>query len=87
MIRHVDCQLYFYVMNRYKAVTYLNGAKVQEMFDFSLQQLKERLRKTTDELDVTSHKLCSGPLNRMHGIVRLGLQATQAKDPISGSSK
>ena len=56
MIRHVDCQLYFNVMwNRYKAVIYLNGDKVQEMFDFSLQELKERLRKRIDELDATSH--------------------------------
>ena len=56
MIRHVDCQLYFNVMwNRYKAVIYFNGDKVQEMFDFSLQELKERLRKRIDELDATSH--------------------------------
>ena len=41
--------------NRYKAVIYLNGDKVQEMFDFSLQELKERLRKRIDELDATSH--------------------------------
>ena len=75
MIRHVHCQLYFNIMwNRYKAVIYSNGAKVQEMFDFSLQELKERLRKRIDEL-VTRHslKLCSGPLNRLHGIVRLRL--------------
>ena len=56
MIRHVDCQLYFNVVwNRYKAVIYLNGTKVQELFDFSLQELKERLRKRIDELDATSH--------------------------------
>ncbi|DBA84045.1 TPA: hypothetical protein ACH3X1_006527 [Trebouxia sp. C0004] len=55
-IRHVHCQLYFNIMwNRYKAVIYLNGAKVQEMFDFSLQELKERLRKRIDELDAMSH--------------------------------
>ena len=45
---HTDC-------DRYKAVIYLNGDKVQEMFDFSLQELKERLRKRIDELDATSH--------------------------------
>ncbi|DBA73948.1 TPA: hypothetical protein ACH3X1_010778 [Trebouxia sp. C0004] len=34
VIRHVNCQLYFNVMwNRYKAVIYLNGDQVQEMFD------------------------------------------------------
>jgi len=27
-------------MNRYKAVIYLNGTKVQEMFDFSLQEIE-----------------------------------------------
>ncbi len=41
-------------MNRYKAIVYLNGDSVQEMFDFSLQELKERLRKRIDE-DATSH--------------------------------
>ncbi len=56
VIRHVDCQLYFNIMwNRYKAVIYLNGAKVQEMFDFSLQELKDRLRKRIEELDATCH--------------------------------
>ena len=41
MIRHVDCQLYFNIMwNRYKAVIYLNGVKVKEMFDFSLPELR-----------------------------------------------
>ena len=56
MIRHVDCQLYFNNMwNRYKADIYLNGDKVQEMFDFSLFELKERLVKKIDELDATSH--------------------------------
>ncbi len=49
MIRHVDCKLYFNIMwNRYKAVIYLNSTKVQEMFDFSLQELKERLRQRID---------------------------------------
>ena len=76
--RHVDCQLYFNIMwNRYKAVIYLNGTKVQEMFDFSLHELKERLRKRIDELDATSHtpltKAVLGPLNRLYGIVRLRL--------------
>ncbi len=28
------------MMNWYKAIVYLNGDKVQEMFDFSLQELK-----------------------------------------------
>ena len=56
MIRHVDCELFFNIVwNRYKAVIYLNGTKVQEMFDFSLQELKERLRKRINELDATSH--------------------------------
>ena len=63
MIRHVDCKLYFNIMwkkiiikkmNRYKAVIYLNGTKVQEMFDFSLQELKERLRQRIDQMGATS---------------------------------
>jgi len=63
VIRHVDCKLYFNIMwkkiiikkmNRYKAVIYLNGTKVQEMFDFSLQELKERLRQRIDQMGATS---------------------------------
>jgi hypothetical protein len=42
------------MMSRYKAVIYLNGAKVQEMFDFSLQELKERLRLRIKQLDASS---------------------------------
>ena len=55
MIRHVDCKLCFNIMwNRYKAVIYLNGTKVQEMFDFSLQELKERLRQSIFQMGATS---------------------------------
>ena len=42
------------MMSRYKAVIYLNGAKVQEMFDFNLQELKERLRLRIKQLDASS---------------------------------
>ena len=55
VIRHVDCQTWYTFMNRYKAIVYLNGDSIQEMFDFSLQELKERLRKRIDEVDATSH--------------------------------
>ena len=44
-------------MNRYNAIVYLNGDKVQEMFDFSLHELKERLRQKISELDATSSTL------------------------------
>ena len=55
MIRHVDCKIWYnFMMSRYKAVLYLNGAKVQEMFDFSLQELKERLRLRIKQLDASS---------------------------------
>ncbi len=55
MIRHVDCKIWYnFMMSRYKAVIYLNGAKVQEMFDFSLQELKERLRLRIKQLDASS---------------------------------
>ena len=54
MIRHVDCQIWYnFMMNRYKAIIYLNGEKVHELFDFSLQELKERLRLRITELDAT----------------------------------
>jgi len=40
--------------NRYKANVYLNGVRVNEMFDFSLQELKDRVRVRIAELDATS---------------------------------
>ena len=40
--------------NQYKANVYLNGQKVQELFDFSQQGLKERLRLIIKQLDATS---------------------------------
>ncbi len=65
-------------------------------FDFSLQELKERLRKRIDELDATSHD--HTPLTK--AVLRttepsawdcaseaVQIQATQAKDPVSDSSK
>ncbi len=95
VIRHVDCQLYFNIMwNRYKAVIYLNGTKVEEMFDFSLHELKEHLRKRIDELDATSHT----PLTKIVlwttepsawdcASEAVQIQAAQAKDPVSACSK
>jgi len=63
------------MMNWFKAIVYLNGDKVQEMFDFSLQELKDRLRLKIKKLDATSisplTKLCYGPANRVHGMMRL----------------
>jgi len=54
----VDCQIWYnFLMNRYNAIVYLNGDKVQEMFDFSLHELKERLRQKISELDATSSTL------------------------------
>lgn len=49
---------YNYVSDRYKANVYSNGLWVQEMFDFSLQELKYRLR--IKQLDATS----SSPLTK-----------------------
>jgi hypothetical protein len=61
VIRHVDCEIWYnYVYNRYKANVYLNGEKVQELFDFSLQELKERLRLKIKQLDASS----SSPLTK-----------------------
>ncbi len=48
------------MLNRYKAHIYLNGVKVQEMFDFDVGELKERLRARIKELDATS----SSPLTQ-----------------------
>ena len=55
MIRQVDGEIWCnHVYNRYKAKVYLNGHRVQEMFDFGLQELKERLKQKIRELDATS---------------------------------
>jgi len=55
VIRHVGCEVWYnYMYNWYKANVYLNGQKVQELFDFSLQGLKERLRLKIKQLDATS---------------------------------
>ncbi len=54
-MRHVDCEIWYnHMYNRYKVNVYLNGRMIQEMFDFSLQELKERLRQKIRELDATS---------------------------------
>jgi len=54
-VRHVDVEtMYNFMHNRYKANVYLNGILVQEMFDFSLAELKARLRVRIAELDATS---------------------------------
>ena len=95
VIRHVDCQLYFNIMwNRYKADIYLNGDKVQEIFDFSLFELKERLVKKIDELDATSHSpltkavLWTTQPSAWDSIAEtVQIQAIEAKDPVSDSSK
>ncbi|KAL3145225.1 hypothetical protein ABBQ32_000972 [Trebouxia sp. C0010 RCD-2024] len=55
VIRHVDYDIsYNYVSHRYKAKVYLNGQRVQEMFDFDLQELKLRLGIRIKQLDATS---------------------------------
>jgi hypothetical protein len=39
--------MYNFMRNRYKANVYLHGMRVNEMFDFSLQELKDRIRLRT----------------------------------------
>ena len=54
-VRHVDVEMmYNFMRNRYKANVYLNGVRVNAMFDFSLQELKDRVRLRIAELDATS---------------------------------
>lgn len=94
-VEHVDCEIWYnYMFNRYKGKIWLNGTKVQELFDFSLQDLKERLRKRINELDATSHTLLTkavlwttepGAWDCASEAVQI--QATEAKDPVSDSSK
>ncbi len=60
-MRHVDVELmYNFMHNRYKANLYLDGVRVQEMFDFGLEELQQRLRARTLELNATS----SSPLTK-----------------------
>ncbi len=54
-MRHVHVEiLYNFMLDRYKALIYLNGVIVQEMFDTHLAELKERAAARTLELDATS---------------------------------
>ena len=46
--------MYNFMRNRYKANVYLNGVRVNEMFDCSLQELKDRVRLRIAELDAKS---------------------------------
>ena len=54
-VRHVDVEMmYNFMRNKYKANVYLSGVRVNEIFDFSLQELKERIKLRITELNVTS---------------------------------
>ncbi len=54
-VRHVDVEMmYNFMRNKYKANVYLSGVRVNEMFDFSLQELQERIKLRITELDATS---------------------------------
>ncbi|KAL0036347.1 hypothetical protein WJX77_003448 [Trebouxia sp. C0004] len=60
MIRRVDCEIWYscmYNLVRYEANVQVNGKKVQDLFDFSLQELKERLRLKIKRLDASSSSL------------------------------
>jgi len=46
--------MYNFMRNKYKANVYLSGVRVNEMFDFSLQELQERIKLRITELDATS---------------------------------
>ena len=57
-MRHVHVEiLYNFMLDRYKALIYLNGVIVQEMFDTHLAEQKERAVARTLELDATSISL------------------------------
>ena len=63
-VRHVDVEMLYNIMqNRYKAKVYLNGLTVNETFDFSLQESKDRVRLRIKEPDATSCvPFCEGVL-------------------------
>ncbi|DBA82480.1 TPA: hypothetical protein ACH3X2_000709 [Trebouxia sp. C0005] len=80
--------------HKYKAVIYLNGEKVKEMFDFSLYELKERLTKHIEQLDATSHTPLTKAVLRTwepcawdSAAEAVQIQETQAKDPVSACSE
>jgi len=62
-IRHFDCDiLYLYPSNRYKALIYCNRVLVQEMYDLSVLELRQRLRHRLVELDATYSSPLTPPL-------------------------
>jgi len=91
----VDVEMMFNFMhNRYKANVYLNGVRVNEMFDFSLQELKERVKLRITELDATSSvSLAKAVLWTTQPSIwdcedtAVQIQGTQAKEPVFDGSK
>ncbi len=76
--RQYDCDVLLLIpINLYKAVIYCNGHVVQEMYDFTVFELRRRLRRKLVELDAAScaplTKGVSGSLNKVCSIVRLRL--------------
>lgn len=83
--------MYNYMYNRYKAVLYLNGGKLQEMYDFSLPELKQRVQQKTAQVDATG---TGTPLTKVVQWTTqpsvwdckdtaVQIQAAEAKDPVS----
>jgi hypothetical protein len=60
--RYVDCETwYHYMYSRCKANVYFNGQHVQELFDISLQELKEHLSLRIEALYATATSSFFGP--------------------------
>ena len=92
MMRRSDCEIWYnYMHSRYKVSIYLNGQKIQDLFDFSLQELKESLRLEIKQLDATSSLLLTtrwtSELRACDPKVEaFQTQATKAKDAVSAGS-
>lgn len=92
IMRRSDCEIWYnYVHSRYKASIYLNGQKIQDLSDFSLQELKGSLRLEIKQLDAASSLLLttrwtSEPCACDPKVEAFQIQATKAKDAVSAGS-
>ncbi len=82
---HVEI-LYNFMLDRYKALIYLNGVIVQEMFGTHLAELKERAVARTLELDATSSSLLTQAVQwTSHTAVQI--QAFKTEKPVFNGPK
>ncbi len=92
-MRHAHVEiLYNFMLDRYKALIYLNGVIVQEMFDTHLAELKVRAAARIKELDATTCspltqavQWTSQPTVWNTKDTTVQLQAFETEKPVNGS--